>query len=156
MIHRSVKAALLLLFVGLLPPWAGAAHAGLGGDRAGVLADAAQLQGIVNSMSLQQYDIQEITTAAGMRVREYLNRDGGVFAVSWAGPWLPDLQRLLGTHFEEYTQALAALNHPGLQRSVRVTLPDLVVESGGHLRAYAGRARLTALIPAGVSVADLR
>jgi hypothetical protein len=151
----SVKRALLLLTVGINPLWVGSAHAALGGDSASVLADGAELHGVVNSVISQQYDIQEITADTGMRVREYVNRDGIVFAVSWTGPVLPDLQRLLGTHFVEYTTALAALDHPGLRRSLRVALPELIVESGGHLRAYAGRALLPALVPPGVSAADL-
>ena len=155
MIFGSVKRALLLLTVGINPLWVGSAHAALGGDSASVLADGAELHGVVNSVISQQYDIQEITTDTGLRVREYVNRDGVVFAVSWAGPVLPDLQRLLGTHYVEYTAALAALNHPGLHRSIRVALPELIVESGGHLRAYAGRALLPALVPPGVSAADL-
>jgi uncharacterized protein DUF2844 len=155
MIFGSVKRALLLLTVGINPLWVGSAHAALGGDSASVLADGAELHGVVNSVISQQYDLQEITTDTGLRVREYVNRDGVVFAVSWAGPVLPDLQRLLGTHYVEYTAALAALNHPGLHRSLRVALPELIVESGGHLRAYAGRAYLPALVPAGVPAADL-
>jgi len=154
MIHRSIQCAALLLTVGN-PLWVDSARAGLGGDADSALGDGSDLHGVVNSVSLPQYDIQEITTETGMRVREYVNRDGVVFAVSWTGPVLPDLQRLLGTHYVEYTTALAALNHPGLHRSLRVALPDLIVESGGHLRAYAGRARLPALVPAGVSAADL-
>jgi hypothetical protein len=91
-----------------------------------------------------------------MHVREYLNRDGIVFAVAWSGPAMPDLQRLLGPYFEEYTTALTSLKSPGLHRSVRIASSGLVVESEGHLRAYAGRAYLPALVPGGVSVADLR
>jgi hypothetical protein len=150
------RRALPLLLVGVNALWALPAHAVLGGNSASVLADAAELQGVVNSVPTQQYDIQEITTQTGMHVREYLTRAGSVFAVSWAGPALPDLQQLLGTHFAEYTSALAALNRPGLHRSARVALAGLVVESGGHLRAYAGRAYLPALIPAGVPVSELR
>jgi hypothetical protein len=155
MAHRSVKRALLLLLVGVLPPWVDPASAGLGGDAASALADGSELHGVVNSMSLPQYDIQEFIAETGMRVREYVNRDGAVFAVGWTGPALPDLRRLLGTHYVEYTTALAALDRPGLHRSLRITLSGLVVESGGHLRAYAGRAYLPTLIPAGVPVADL-
>ena len=136
--------------------WAGCACAGLGSDAAGVVADGTELHGALNSTSLPRYEIEEITTDTGMRVREYLGRDGVVFAVSWSGPALPDLQRLLGTHYVEYTTALAALTRPGLHRSVRIASSELVVESGGHLRAYAGRAYLPALVPAGISTADLR
>src|ERR1700737_3672320 len=154
MIHRP-PGILLLVIVGINPFWAGPARADLGGNAASVLADGAASKALVNSVIGQQYDIQEINADTGGRVREYLNRDGVVFAVSWAGPVLPDLQRLLGTHFAAYTTALTALDHPGLHRSVRVASSDLVVESGGHLRAYAGRAYLPALIPAGVSAAEL-
>jgi hypothetical protein len=152
MVHRSMKHALLLLIIGAIPLCVAPARAELGGDAASVLIDADGLHGVVNSVRLQQYDILEITAETGMCVHEYLNRGGVVFAVSWSGPVLPDLQRLLGTHFENYTTALAALDHGGLHRSVRFTLPGLVIESGGHLRAYSGRARLPALIPAGVAV----
>jgi hypothetical protein len=154
MIRRSIRRAVWLLVVGH-PLCVVSAHAGLGGDAASAIADGSELHGVVSTISLPQYDIQEITADAGMRVREYVNRDGIVFAVSWTGPVLPDLQRLLGTHYVEYTAALAALNRPGLRRSVQVALPELIVESGGHLRAYAGHARLPALVPAGVSPADL-
>jgi Protein of unknown function (DUF2844) len=156
MLRRSVKRGPLLAIVAISPLWAGPAFAGLGGDAASVLADGSELHGVVSSTSLPQYDVQEITADTGMRVREYVNRNGVVFAVSWTGPALPDLQRLLGTHYVEYTTALAALSRPGLHRSVRTTSPELVVESGGHLRAYAGRAYLRALVPAGMSLVDLR
>jgi hypothetical protein len=152
MIHRSGMLAL----VAMNALWSGPACAGLGGDAAGVVADGAELHGSLSSTSLPQYEIDEITTDTGMRVREYLGRDGVVFAVSWSGPALPDLHRLLGTHYVEYTTALAALTRPGLHRSVRIASSELVVESGGHLRAYAGRAYLPMLVPAGIATADLR
>lgn len=132
------------------------ARAALGGGGASVLTDAAALGGSVNVTLLQQYDIHEITNADGMRVREFLNRAGVVFALSWSGPVVPDLRQLLGANFSAYAQAEAALARPGMQRSVRVALPDLVVELDGHLRAYRGRAYLPASIPAGTSTADLR
>jgi hypothetical protein len=156
MIYRILMRAVLLLALGVNPLWVGPARAALGGDAASVLADGAELRGVVISEIGQQFNVQDITVETGVRVREFMNRDGAVFAVSWTGPVLPDLQQLMGAYYSTYTTALAALNHPGLHRSVRVALPNLVVESSGHLRAYAGRAYLPALIPVGVSVADLR
>jgi hypothetical protein len=156
MVHCSLRRSSLLLLVLALPAWAAPACAGLGGDAAGVLGDASALHAAVSALSLQQYDIREIAAESRMRLREYLNRDGIVFAVDWSGPVMPDLQRLLGPYFEEYTTALAALKSPGRHRSVRIASSGLVVESGGHLRAYAGRAYLPALVPAGVSMSDLR
>jgi hypothetical protein len=155
MLRRFHKCDALLAIVAMSALCTGPASAGLGGDAASVLADGSELHGVVNSTSLPQYDVEEITTDTGMSVREYVNRSGVVFAVSWAGPALPDLQRLLGAHYVEYTTALAALSRPGLHRSVRTMSSELVVESDGHLRAYAGRAYLRALIPTGISPADI-
>jgi hypothetical protein len=138
------------------PFWVGCAHAALGGDAASVLADRVDMHGSVQDEIRQQYAVQEISAATGVIVREYMSRDGIVFAVCWSGPVQPDLRRLLGTYFTAYTAALTALSHPGIQRSVRLTSSGLVVELGGHLRAYTGRAYLVALVPAGVSAADLR
>jgi hypothetical protein len=131
-------------------------HAGLGKDAADILADSAEMQGLVKSESRQQYDVQVITTGTGMRVSEYLNHSGMVFAVAWAGPVPPDLRRLLGSHYADYSAALAALNPSGLHRTVRIEASGLVVELGGHMRAYSGRAYLPALMPAGVAAAELR
>jgi hypothetical protein len=156
MSHLIVQAAVLRLIIGVSALCAASARAELGGDAASVAADTEHLHGIMVSESRQQYDVQDIANATGTRVREYLDREGIVFAVSWSGPAVPDLRSLLGAHYAAYCAALAELNHPGLHRSVRVATPDLIVESGGHLRAYAGRAYLPALIPAGVTAVDLR
>jgi len=137
-------------------PWCGPVGAHLGGDLAAVEADALQLQGAVQRTALIAYDVQEITAAAGLTVREYVTRSGTVFAVTWSGPVPPDLAQLLGSHFARYLAGFAAQEHPGLKRSLRIATPDLIVESGGHLRAFSGRAYLPALLPAGVQVADLR
>ena len=156
MISRTCKCALFLLVAGLNPLALGRAHAGLGGDSASVQDDGADLHGVVSYEIGSGYSVQEITAESGMRVREFLDENGRVFAVTWSGPVLPDLRRLLGERFAEYAAALAALKNPGLRRSVRVAMPDLVVESAGHLRAYVGRAYLPVRVPSGFSLPDLR
>jgi len=146
----------MLLALGMTPCWVAPVRAALGGDAASVASDADALQGVIHSTPLQQYDIHEITSGNGMRLREFLDRNGLVFAVVWSGPAMPDLQKLLGASYQTYTTAVAAANHPGLKRPLRIATSDLVVESEGHMRAYTGRAYLPALIPAGTSPADLR
>lgn len=136
--------------------WGGPVSAHLGSDVAGVQSDTLALRGVDHVTGLVRYDVHQIDAAAGISVREFVTRSGTVFAVSWTGPVPPDLQQLLGRYFPAYAAGLAALDHPGLRRSVRIALADLVVEAGGHLRAYAGRAYLPALVPAGVAVAELR
>jgi hypothetical protein len=155
MIDRSFK-YFLGLMAGMTLFCGGSAHAALGGDAASVRSDTDEMHGVAHSTLLQYYDVHEITTDSGMRVREFLTRNGIVFAVTWSGPAMPDLQRLLGTNFAVYTKALTELNQSGLHRSLRIASSELVVESGGHLRAYVGRAYLPALIPAGTPTSDLR
>jgi hypothetical protein len=154
MTRRGVEWICLLV---ALTPWCVTpARAALGGDAASVASDADALHGVIRSTPLQQYDIHEIASGNGMRLREFLDRNGLVFAVAWSGPTMPDLQKLLGASYQTYTTAVAAANHPGLKRPLRISTSDLVVESEGHMRAYTGRAYLPALIPAGPSAADLR
>jgi Protein of unknown function (DUF2844) len=154
-LHR-VKWVSLALACGMTAWCVVPAHAALGGDTASVASDADALQGVIHSTPLQHYDIHEIMSANGMRLREFQNRSGVVFAVVWSGPAMPDLQKLLGASYQTYTTAVAAANHPGLKRPVRIATSDLVVESEGHMRTFSGRAYLPALIPAGTSAADLR
>jgi Protein of unknown function (DUF2844) len=154
-LHR-VKWVSVLVAFGLTPWCVAPVYAALGGDAASVASDADALHGVIHSTPLQQYDIHEITSDNGMRLREFLSRSGVVFAVTWSGPAMPDLEKLLGTSFKTYTAAVAAENHRGLKRSLRIATSDLVVESDGHMRAFSGRAYLPALIPAGTSAADLR
>jgi len=154
-LHR-VKWVSLALAFGMASWCVAPAHAALGGDTASVAADADALQGVIHSTPLQQYDIHDITSANGVRLREFQNRNGLVFAVVWSGPAMPDLQKLLGASYQTYATAVAAANASGLKRPLRIATPDLVVESEGHMRAYTGRAYLPALIPAGTSPADLR
>jgi len=134
--------------------WGTAAQAALGGDAGSVQADVAAAGAVVRTTELPQYVQQEYLTG-GVRVREYLDRDGTVFAVSWMGPVLPDMRALLGVHFGAYTAALAALTDPGSRRSLRLVLPGVIVESSGHMRAFAGRAYFSERLPPGVALAEL-
>ena len=151
-----MKHAILIALFGAGPLWAASAMAALGGDAAGIAADGVALHGVLSATVGTQYDVREITSNTGTRVRQYLNRDGVVFAVGWDGPVVPNLQRLLGTYYPQYAAAIAAQEHPGLHRGIRVASAELIVEAGGHLRAYAGRAYLPALTPPGVPAAQLR
>ncbi len=132
------------------------ANAGLGGDSASVIADSNEMQGSVHVYSSPQFEVHEITPHNGMRVREFLSRDGLVFAVAWSGPAEPNLQQLLGVHFAQYHQAWMAQMPPARRAALRLALPDLVIESSGHMRAYRGRAYLPSRVPDGVSTADLK
>ncbi len=132
------------------------ALAALGGDVSSVDADRISLKGALTSFStVKGYGVHEITTPAGVHVREYLTSDGKVFAVSWHGPFIPDLQQMLGAYYARYAQAASA-PHVGGHRHLRIEQPGLVVESNGRMRAFYGRAWDPALLPQNFTPADIR
>lgn len=145
-----VSAAALLIF-------ARPAFAGLGENASSVLADQAHLQGTLRTKLAQSYWVQEIQSASGITVREYVSASGKVFAVAWQGPWFPDLQQLLASYFTQFQQAAQAqANSQRGRRPLFIQLPGLVVQSGGHVRAFSGRAYLPDQLPHGVTAADIQ
>jgi len=72
-----------------------------------------------------------------------------VFGVVWEGPAMPDLSQLLGAYFPHFRDSVAA--HPHRRGPVYVQSGSLVIESGGHMRAFRGRAYLTNLIPSNLN-----
>jgi len=140
-------AAILLLFAA--PTWAA-----LGQPVASVASDQQHLGGERRSIAADAFSVEEITTASGTVVREFVSPGGQVFAISWRGPVRPDLRQLLGEHFAVFARAAAEGGHR--RRPLAVHTGELVVESGGHVRDFRGRAYLPALMPEGVSQAAVR
>jgi hypothetical protein len=129
------------------------ASASLGGDAASVKSDQEQMNAGLRSASVPQYTQFEMQTPSGTLVREYVSPAGVVFAVVWNGPSLPDLRQLLGRYFARYIDAEAGGAGAGPRL---IAQPDLVVHAGGHMRAFFGRALVPDLIPAGVSLDEIR
>lgn len=100
------------------------------------------------------YTVNQTTLASGTTVREYVAPNGVVFAVSWSGPFLPDLRALLGQHFDTMTEESG--RHPKAGHSqLLVKRADLTIESTGHMRAYSGRAWIASRMPAGVTPEEI-
>jgi hypothetical protein len=97
------------------------------------------------------YTIEEISRADGGVIREYVTPAGKVFAVSWNGPAIPDLSQLLGSYSGEFRNTLLTQPKSFGRRPASVHNSDLVVETGGHMRAFQGRAYVNSMLPAGVS-----
>lgn len=134
------------------------AHASLGATVASVEADRASLKGQLRTASEPGYSVQEITTATGTLVREFISPAGVVFAVSWYGPAMPNLQQTLGSYFTQFQAAVQARNEQGMHHGhnhLQIRTPTLVVHAGGHMRQYFGIAYVPSLMPANLSVSDL-
>src|SRR4051812_5246505 len=69
--------------------------------------------------------------ASGTRVVEYVNREGVVFAVSWTGPFLPDLRELLGRHFAALV--LQQVQDSQLHAPIVVRNGEVVIYASGRM-----------------------
>jgi hypothetical protein len=148
---RAAGTALVLL-VAALPVWAS-----LGGDASSVQTDQVHMQGTRQTTTTQSYTVSEIRAATGTVVREYASSTGTVFAIAWHGPWPPDMHQLLGSYFEQYVQAAKAQSAARMgRRPLMIEQPGLVVQSGGHPRAFSGKAYVPEMLPQGVRAEDLR
>jgi hypothetical protein len=131
-----------------------ASLAALGGDPASITADQAHLKASLSVTPHPLYSVHELISSTGTTVREYAAPDGAVFAIAWNGPAMPDLRQTLGAYFADYIAAARA--NQGGHHHLAATSADLVVQSAGHMRAFAGRAYLAGAVPAGVSIDELR
>lgn len=140
-------------FTALLLAYSGASLAELGGlpekfDTPG----AAALSSVSSTVS--NYVLRDTALPSGTRVREYISAGGIVFAVTWEGPFLPDLKALLGKHFDTMVADSARMPRAGRSR-IAMSGREAVINSGGHMRAFEGSAWLPAEFPAGFTADDV-
>lgn len=129
------------------------AIAALGGDAATVVADQVHINGKLVVSRTQKYTVHEIQALSGTVVREFASPAGTVFGVAWSGPTMPDLRQVLGPYFDQYIGAAAQRNRRG---PVLIEQPGLVVQSGGHMRAFFGKAYVPEAVPQGVTIDEIR
>lgn len=132
------------------------AGAALGGDAASVKVDRQAMNGSLTSQPEDAYAVYRIQTPGGLVVKEFVSSAGRVFAITWRGPVLPNLRQLLGDYFDQYQQAAdQARGAQGRRGMLVIHPPGLVVLSGGHMRAFFGKAYLPDEMPSGVDAGTL-
>jgi Protein of unknown function (DUF2844) len=141
---KMMRALLPLLCLCCAPAWAA-----LGQPAESIESDGRAMQGEIRKSELQGYTLHEINRADGTLVREFVSPAGIVFGVSWDGPVLPNLGQLLASYFPQFQQAMRSTTRR--RGPVSVHIGTLVVQSGGHMRSYHGRAYLTSHLPANLS-----
>lgn len=144
----------MAFFSAIMLAYAGAGHAALGGLPEQFGSEGAT---VVSSASAaaSNYLTRDTTLATGTQVREYVSGSGVVFAVTWEGPILPDLKALLGKHFDTMVAESARLPKAGRSR-IAINRPEVVINSGGHMRAFEGSAWIPAEFPAGFTADGVR
>lgn len=152
-LHWQVLIALMVTAGMIVAPCP--ALAALGSDVASVQADQEHMRAALKIRLGQAYTVHELHQTSGAVVKEFISPAGKVFAVSWSGPLMPDLHQLLGTYFDQFSQAVATrARRPG-RAPLNIHQNGLVVQSGGHMRAFFGKAYLTDALPETVRAQDI-
>jgi len=148
----TILLTIVIHLTAIAPVWAV-----LGQAKASVKKDRAAIGGQVQSKLAQGYSVETITVA-GMSIKEYVSSDGTVFAVAWRGIGAPNLRLLFGAYFDEYLDALTALQNtkPRSRRPLMLKTANLVVERSGHARNMWGRAFIPSRLPAMISPKDIQ
>ncbi len=150
--YASVTTAIILPLLAIC--LSGRAYAALGENVSSVARDHAALHGSLVSTPMQQYDVQEMVTDTGTRVREYSAHGGPVFAVTWSGTQVPDLSLLLGTYFDRYVAAAKA--HRTGHHVLSVNTPSLAMSIVRFQRSSSGQVYVPSLMPHSVTRRELR
>lgn len=150
--RRWICAAALAVLTGLCVP----AFASLGGNVNTVEADRVHMNATVSVSQTRAYAIHEMQSRAGTVVDEYVSPAGTVFAVTWHGPFAPDMQQVLGTYFQQYVTAINAQPHRYGHPPLNIEEPGLVIQTAGHIRAHFGRAYVPNMLPEGTTADEIR
>ncbi len=131
------------------------ARAGLGQPFESVKADRDRMSAHMASATMATHTVSSLTLANGGVVKEFTNKAGVVFAVSWRAPGRPDLQQLLGGGFDTLQADNVGRGGRRMRAPLAVNRSDLIVHTGGHPGAFWGLAYLPQQTPSGFSAADL-
>ena len=144
---------LMAVYLQLFSPLA---IASLGDDSASVEKDRDHFHcKLLGQRKFASHQMKEIT-ADGIAIREYINNEGKIFAISWNGSNHPDLSALLGEYFEEFKAKNISTPKLRGQRSYsRLETDHIILERSGHMRAVRGKAYIPELVPVGVVIDEL-
>jgi hypothetical protein len=142
---KSIAAIFLIAVSSTVPAWAV-----LGQSQESVQTDAQTLKGTLTTTEMSGYSVQQINRDDGVVLKEFVSPEGKVFGISWKGPTMPNLSQLLGLYFAAFQDANRSTHRRG---PLSIHTGPLVVETGGHLRAFHVRAYVTVLLPSGVTEA---
>lgn len=129
----------------------------LGGKEGSIKQDKKILaSGQFKSTPTARYTLYELVNP-GITLREYVNpKTGIVFGLGWDGYRHIDMEKFLGSYFEEYQKAAKETpRRRGLRFRV-VRSENIVVELAGRPMNLRGRAYDPKLIPPGVELDDIK
>ena len=144
--QKYVFSSLLILGLALT----GVCHAELGGTADSLSAEQKQFNSQLAITQQSNYSIYTQTLTSGTAFQEYVSSNGIIFAVSWSGPSLPNIQTILGKYYDQYLSA--AQQSRG---SIYMSNDSLVIQSTGMMGAFQGFAFLPKQAPTSFTVNNL-
>jgi len=145
-----------IIFICILSFFSNSALAVLGEDSSRVEQDRASMSAKSLTKTVKtNFNVHEILND-GVRIREYEDSKGKIFAITWQAVTHPDLSNLLGKYLGEYQNAV--INKPkqkGQRRFGSFKSNNLIVEKSGVLGKSRGRAYLPAALPKGVDINEI-
>ncbi len=147
---RATCAVLTLLTILAQAP---SARAALGDDVSAIENDRIRMRASLRVLKHSTHDVHEMATSIGTKVREFVGKDGKVFAVSWSGGWRPNLRDIMGIHYDRFIANTRG--HRRQRGPARIEIPGMVVFVGGYLRISFGYVYLPDRLPAGFSPQDI-
>jgi hypothetical protein len=144
-----MKSLLILLVLSPL-----VARATLGEKADSVQTDQIKMKAQRQTETLKGNDVH-VLKSSGRQVKEYVNSEGVVYAVTWRGSLKPDLQSLFGSYYLEFANADANSNSQH-RPAKNFSSERLVVRRSGHLRDLRGVAYIKSLLPEGVRPEDIK
>ena len=153
LLSRTSWMGTILLMLALPLP----ALAALGGDVASVHDDQARMKGRLKTTRAAAYTVHEIKDSVGTVVKEYVSPAGKVFAITWHGQFVPNMQQLLGSYYQQFADAATTQRQAHIgRRPLNIQQPTLVVQNGGHMRSYFGKAYVPTMLPQGVTADEIQ
>ncbi len=148
-----MRAGVFVVLLAAAPAWAV-----LGGGVADVQGEQLRMRATrAVASTLQPGSVHELRLADGSSIRQFINAQGIVYAVAWSTRTKPDFTQLLGRYAADFDAGAAvALRTPGIKRSIAIDQGDLVLQSGGRLGAFVGKAWLKSQLPVGTSANAIR
>ena len=146
---KILVSVLAVLLLGSVPGWAVLVE-----YANSVTTDQQRMHAQLRQTARQGYSIKELSRADGQTVKEYVSPTGMVFAITWKGPVMPNLRQLLGSYYGQLQQA--AQNRRRRRGPLVIRSKDLVLASGGHMRAFHGVAYVPKLWPSNVPAEVVR
>jgi Protein of unknown function (DUF2844) len=125
-------------------------QAELGGNITSILSEQREFNSQLSNTQQSGVAVYTQTLPSGIIIQEYLSGNGTIFAVTWTGAALPNLQALLGNYFKDY---LAAIKQS--RGVISINSDSLVIQSAGMMGAFQGFALLPKQAPAGFTPNNL-